>query len=80
MIDYKKVCDKAIEWINKNIIDNWYLYYMKQSKITLHCNNRIWIIGEFNTYKDLFYHLRWIIIFMNLIYNDNVEIDVKYFI
>lgn len=80
MIDYKEICNKALERINKSIIDNWHLYYIEQRKITLHCNNRMWIIWEFDTYKDLFYHLRGIYIFLNLIYNDNIEIDVKHFI
>lgn len=80
MIDYKEICNKALEKINKSIVDNWYLFYIDQRKITLHCNNRMWIIWEFDNYKDLFYHLRGIYIFLNLIYNDNIEIDVKHFI
>lgn len=80
MIDYKEICNKALDRINKSIIDNWHLYYIDQRKITLHCNNRLWIIWEFDTYKDLFYHLRGICIFLNLIYNDNIEIDIKHFI
>lgn len=77
-MNYENTCKTIIEKINQNIIDNWYFsIYENWNKIYLVNNNRIGIIDNFNSYFELFMFLKWIWKFLNLLYNDNIEIDKK---
>lgn len=77
-MNYENTCKTIIEKINQNIIDNWYFsIYENWNKIYLVNNNRIGIIENFNSYFELFMFLKWIWKFLNLLYNDNIEINKK---
>lgn len=80
-IKYKKTCENIIKKINENINNNWYFEYWisknNDNRIILENQNRIWVIYDFENYKQFYYFLLWISKFFNLYFNNIIDFDKK---